>query len=298
MLRPAVDADLDSCGLVWRDATADYQVRLNQPAPTVDLSRIRRLHAHALATDPDRFVVDERVGPDGAREIVAFGSAVRRGSVSFLSMLFVRPDQQGRGIGRAILERVLPRDGSILATATDSAQPVSNALYAGLGIVPRVPLWGVVGRPGAAWAPPPLPDGYVTGELAAVDAAEVDELDLEVLGFAHRADHAYLEREGAIGIAHRGAGGRLAGYAYARPSGQLGPVAVRDPAALGAVAGHALEACEPRGASFAWVPGTADGAWRVLLGAGLRLDGFPILLCWTEPFADLGRYLPISPGLL
>jgi hypothetical protein len=35
-----------------------------------------------------------------------------------------------------------------------------------------------------------------------------------------------------------------------------------------------------------------------LLRAGLRLEGFPVLLCWTRPFADFSRYLPISPGLL
>ena len=31
---------------------------------------------------------------------------------------------------------------------------------------------------------------------------------------------------------------------------------------------------------------------------GFRLDQFPVLLCWDRPFADLDRYLPISPGLL
>ena len=34
------------------------------------------------------------------------------------------------------------------------------------------------------------------------------------------------------------------------------------------------------------------------LQAGFRLDQFPVLLCWDQPFADLTRYLPISPGLL
>ena len=34
------------------------------------------------------------------------------------------------------------------------------------------------------------------------------------------------------------------------------------------------------------------------LQAGFRLDQFPVLLCWDRPFADLTRYLPISPGLL
>ena len=47
-----------------------------------------------------------------------------------------------------------------------------------------------------------------------------------------------------------------------------------------------------------WLPGTAGEAVTATLRAGLRLDQFPILLCWDRPFADLTRYLPISPGLL
>ena len=35
-----------------------------------------------------------------------------------------------------------------------------------------------------------------------------------------------------------------------------------------------------------------------LLRAGLRLEDYPILVCWSEPFADFTRYLPISSGLL
>ena len=37
---------------------------------------------------------------------------------------------------------------------------------------------------------------------------------------------------------------------------------------------------------------------QLLLAAGLRLEPFPILMCWDEPVTDYTRYLPISPGLL
>ncbi len=42
----------------------------------------------------------------------------------------------------------------------------------------------------------------------------------------------------------------------------------------------------------------ADRAVVALLGAGFRMESFPILVCWDRPFADFARYLPISPGLL
>jgi hypothetical protein len=34
------------------------------------------------------------------------------------------------------------------------------------------------------------------------------------------------------------------------------------------------------------------------IGAGLRIEGFPVLFCWSQPFADFSRYIPTSPGLL
>ena len=66
---------------------------------------------------------------------MAFVSARVRDSHWFLSMLFVLPDEQATGVGRLLLERVLPSadSGMTLATATDSAQPISNALYSRTG---------------------------------------------------------------------------------------------------------------------------------------------------------------------
>jgi hypothetical protein len=34
------------------------------------------------------------------------------------------------------------------------------------------------------------------------------------------------------------------------------------------------------------------------LEAGLRIEDFPLLLCWSEPLVDVSRYIPFSPGLL
>ena len=40
------------------------------------------------------------------------------------------------------------------------------------------------------------------------------------------------------------------------------------------------------------------GALVPALAAGMRLDPFPILLCWDRPPTDFERYLPVSPGML
>ena len=317
--RNATPADLPACGDVWRDALNDYLGRLNLPLIPPDVASIARLHAHLLATDPERFVVAVREGGRGDERdrdrrnesgVIAFGAAVRRGDLWFLSMLFVRPGEQGVGVGRALLARILPDDAAILGTATDSAQPISNALYASYGIVPRVPLLGFVGRPTDAGAIEPLPAGVTATPFEALAAgpptgsghrelvAAIDALDSDAIGFSHPQDHRFLRLEGRVGFLYRAAGGDAVGYGYTSAAGRVGPVAVRDPDLLPGVLGHLLTVIEPRGASAVWVAGSADVAVVALLRAGLRLDGFPVLLCWTRPFGDLRRYIPISPGLL
>jgi GNAT superfamily N-acetyltransferase len=309
-VRRAGTADLPACGTIWRDGINDYLGRLNQREIPDDLSAIGRLHAHLLATDPETFLVAVRGGDGRAAtaadgRIVAFGAAVRRDEVWFLSMLFVAPEEQGSGLGRALLDRILPDEAdAVLATATDSQQPISNGLYAGYGIVPRMPLLSLVGRPSGTDAFGALPSGVVAvpfEDLAAERhgnlAAAVDSLDREVVGFAHPEDHRFLRQEGRRGFLFRH-GSRAVGYCYASEAGRVGPIVVRDSGLLPAALGHVLAAVEPRGASALWAPGFADRAIVPLVRAGFRLDQFPVLLCWTRPFADFSRYVPISPGLL
>jgi GNAT superfamily N-acetyltransferase len=306
--RPARPDEIAGCGAIWRESINDYLGRLAQPLIPDQLAPITRLHGHLHATDPDRFWVavrDPDMGP------FAFGAATRRDDVWFLSMLFVRPGEQSAGVGRALLGHLLPRDGAVRGTATDSVQPISNGLYGSIGIVPRMPLLSLVGRvaPDRQDALPPLPQGITPVPFARLVEAPggdghhelvgaIDELDREVAGFRHPQDHRWLRIEGREGFLYRGPDGAPVGYGYASEVGRVGPVAVRDAALLAPVIGHLLGAVRPRDASIVWVPGAAGGPIEGLLRAGLRLDGFPVLLCWDRPFADFSRYLPISPGLL
>ena len=313
-LRPASVGDLRTCAAVWRDALNDYLGRLAQPEIPDDLGPILRLYAHLQSTDPTRFVVAERAGSDGAAAIDGFGAALVRDGLWFLSMLFVRPSAQGRGLGRRLLDAIGPEPGweargGVRATATDSVQAISNGLYGSLGIVPRVPLLRLVGRAERPSALPPWPDDIdVTPfEQAATDGGglgasaldrEIAALDRDVLGFERPLDHRYLAGEGRRGFLYCDRTGRPRGYGYTSESGHVGPVVVAESALLGPVVGHLVTVIEPRGAFGAWVPGSAEGAVVPLLRAGFRIDGFPVLLCWDRPFADFSRALPISPGLL
>ncbi len=315
VLRPARADDLATCAAIWREALNDYLGRLAQPEIPDELGSILRLYGHLLVTDPATFLVAERqagVAPADRPRIDGFVAALRRDELWFLSMLFIRPDAQARGLGRALLAAVSPDPttwSGTKATAADSAQPISSGLYGSLGMVPRIPLLRAVGLPDRPDAFPPLPAGSeairfdeVGGDGDGLEqsalAAELAALDLDAAGFTKPLDHAFAELEGRVGFLFRDRAGAAGAYGYSSESGRVGPIAVRDTGLLGAVVGHLVRAVRPRGAFGIWVPGTAGEAIVPLLRAGFRFEGFPALLCWDRPFADFARYVPMSPGLL
>lgn len=313
-LRPARTDELLACASIWRVSINDYTARLNQEPIPDDLTSIMLLYAHLQATDPERFVVAVRPDPEavGGERVIAFASAVVRGASWLLSMLFVLPEEQDLGLGRALIEAVLPPAdaGLALYTAIDSAQPISLALYSRYGMVPRMPVLDLVGELRTPAAFPPLPTGVTATPFESIAAgppdgdghreltAAVGALDAEVLGFDHPQDHRYLRGRDRHGFVYRDAAGDVLGYGYGSEVGRIGPVAVRRPELVAPVLGHLFGAVRARGAYAVWVPGTATEAVTTLLAAGLRVDGFPILFCWDRPLIDYSRYLPISPGLL
>ena len=344
--RPPRPGELAECALVWHAAVDDYMRRLARPLPPPYLDPLIALLGHVLETDPERFLVAVRtaprvapweaagLGPRGpvpprSERIVGFGIAVQREHVWFLSQLYVLPEEQRRGIGRALMTRILPSPGGpggavedgaaprgetprdetphdetrpgVLATCTDSAQPVSNGLYGRFGIVARMPIFNLVGRPIDPSTLPRLPEGLEATPLETLDepraATAIDAIDRSVLGYSHPADHAYLRIEGRTGFLYRTSGGEPIGYGYSSKAGRFGPVALLDETLTAPVVAHLLTAIEPRGATSAWVPGANDRAMVAMLRAGLRIESFPGLMCWTRPFAAFELYMPAGLSL-
>lgn len=338
--RLARDGDLDTCLEVWRLAVNDYQGRLGQPPLTDDTGSLRRLLAHTLATDPNRFWVGigrERAGraagagaSSGARaEIVqGFASATVREGLWFLAMLFVRPGMQAHGIGTSLMDHAqagrevdpggpaVPGPDDPLETgintwgmSTDAAQPISNAIYARRGIVPRLPAWRLLGEVRRWSALPTLPASLEATPFDALGGdgtagherliGIVNDLDRELTGSAHPVDHEYLRRDGRSGILVRErASKRAIGYVYGSGAGRLGPVAALDPDLHPALIGTAIRETPALGTVALWVPSAADRAIRGLLDAGLHFEGFPGLICWSRPEHPFARYIPISLALV
>jgi GNAT superfamily N-acetyltransferase len=321
--RPGRSDDLDACTRTWRAGIEDYQARLNQPPMPDDLAPLRRLLGHLLATDPDRFWV----AVDPGDEVVGFASASVRDGLWFLAMLFVQPEMQASGIGGALMDRAqagrdvdpggagVPGPDEPFATGihtwgmcTDAVQPISNALYARRGMVPRIPIWRLFGEV-RRWSALPAPSaGLESVPFERVGGSEpdserrlqavLDGVDHEVVGSTHAADHAFLRRDGRQGFLLRERSGRALGYVYGSGIGRMGPLAAVDPALHPVLIGIGVRETPAFGPVALWVPGTADVATRALLDAGLRLDGFPGLICWSRPDHPFERYLPISLALV
>ncbi len=346
--RPGRETDLAACIRTWKAGLEGYMSRLGLPPVADDLGPLRRLLTHTLTTDPDRFWVavtpagrdrdgvggapargDGPGASDGAPErVIGFASATVRESLWFLAMLFVDPEAQAEGVGSALMDRAqagrdvdpggpavpgpdAPLDTGITTwgMGTDTAQPISNGLYARRGMLPRVPVWRLFGEPRRWSAIPALPAALesVPFEALAADgrdgarrlAESVDALDRAIVGVTHPQDHEFLRRDGRTGLLVRErATGRVLGYGYGTSTGRLGPVSALDPALHPAILGTIVRDTPALGPVAIWVPGTASEATRALLDAGLRFDGFPALVCWSTATHPFERYLPISLALV
>jgi GNAT superfamily N-acetyltransferase len=287
--------DLTACAEVFYVAMDDLQAKrglapLPRNAPALEL-----LFRHIVTSDPDRAWLAEEAG-----SVVGFGMGSAREELDFLSFLFVHPDAQGRGIGRQLLRLCLPAS-PYRATCIEAVQPISGGLYASYGLVPRVPIYTLIGQPQVE-LPDLAPDLEVVA-MAEMRPSEYEGLfetlamvDAEVVGFRRPADHRAWQLWERQGFLLR-AGGETHGYGYAHVSGRLGPVVVRDSALLLPVVGRLTRQVAAVDAWQVLVPGPADATFVTLLNAGLRFDGPPAIFCATRPGPDYTRYLPASFAL-
>jgi GNAT superfamily N-acetyltransferase len=240
--------------------------------------------------------------------ILAFAGAITRGTVTFLTDLFVRPKIQSSGLGKTLLSHVLLRDQPVHCTMS-STDPRAQALYTRVGMQPVFPHYNLQWqrRAGEQLA-------TLETELEVVEGQVGDQAlirwDTQISGRNRPEDHVFwTEQRRCIPLWFRQRGVTV-GYGYARLEGAtslttkkwvVGPLGVSAPE-------YAAQCVL---AATRWVQERA-GEVRVRIDvpgphpalAPLLERGFQIIYVETfqssaaTPFFDARCYIPSGSDLL
>ncbi|KAI9031248.1 hypothetical protein DFJ74DRAFT_655116 [Hyaloraphidium curvatum] len=289
------------------------------------LADVVRFYRHALQTDPENFFIAEDVDAD---KIVGFATATSRPPMFFVGFVFVLPDYahpKAKGVGRTLFGRLMKNvpEGDTVGLTVDTAQPISNSLYAQWGVVGKQPLQYLDGpldvskidfrrtlTPVSIVASNPT-ESQITFEDA---LPKIRALDADIVRFARRKeDWDFIYAGRPIAQLYKDEGGAVVGYSFARRGAGIGPVVVKKPELLNEVVIDALMRALEAGREgrenpeqvtvSLWFPsGALPELFALLLKAGMKISGFPMLLAYNgaagEPFlCDLSRALMYSASM-
>lgn len=288
-IRPALPEDLPTITAVWMRAEK-MPDDVSPGVPTV--------LPHILATG--MMVVAEENGT-----IVGFGSSFTRSNVRFMGQLFIDPGSQSGGVGRALMEAVMPHDGAELATiASPDRRAVS--LYTRHGMFPLWPVYGLKADVANLRAMPASPVRMVQADRN--DPALV-RMDAEIGGRHRPEDLDYLfddrggvpfwmERDGArIGYCILQVLSNSADGYEDEGSVRIGPLGVHNAVDMTDCIRAAVTTALDYGTSIdVLAPGPGD-AFRILLDAGLQIRFVDTFMSSNRPpFVDALRMVPGSGG--
>jgi GNAT superfamily N-acetyltransferase len=185
-IRRIEESDVPACTDIFNEAFNDvhraygYTEDLAEPGDRWLATPL----GHFLSSDRDGGLIATDEGGEAA-----FASSIRRDDYWFLAFLFVVPRAQGRGLGRELLRRLLPRtDATTTATMVESYQSTAMGLYAREGMIPCSPKhWLVAPTRSVRFAD----DGpaLTRTEMVESEIDRVSSLDRQILGFSRAADH-------------------------------------------------------------------------------------------------------------
>src|SRR5690242_17958316 len=125
IIRPANETDLRA---VYEVFYQNEVLDSTQPPPAGETPSYLR---HVLETGT-LYVAEQ----DG--KVLAYAGAITRGTITFLTDLFVWPSHQSGQLGKTLLHTVLPSDERIRCTVS-SSDPRALALYIRAGMRPQWP---------------------------------------------------------------------------------------------------------------------------------------------------------------
>ncbi len=236
--------------------------------------------------------------------ILAFAAAITRSETTYLTDLFVRPEQQSSQLGRTLLSYVLPQDDRIHCTMS-STDHRALALYIRAGMRPQWPHF-------VLRLEKPMREDSASTAIEIVEAApgdsELVHWDDQIGGRSRPVEHQYwLAVERAVPLWFR-RNGQTIGYGYVRlgagsfwyPNGcTIGPLGVKEPEdAADCVLAAVNWASKHAEVLFIHVPG-AHPSLSMLLSKGFHITYVETFLSTAEtPFFDPRCYIASGSDLL
>jgi len=280
---------------VWRVHVAssrDLAERRGRPATRPADAPVASDARAGLASDPDGYFCAVEEG-----RIRGMVSALVRGRVWYLSMFFVLPGDQGRGLGRALLERALAYGearGAEVRCTWATLDPRAQARYVMAGMASRWPIYRL-DADAAAVARLKARVGLDPRERElSCDPSAVEKLTAEVFGHGRTDDLAHVRGDGGAAVAIE-RGGEVAAFAYRRGE-RIGPAAGRDETAFLRAVATAAGGAGGGGSVTIRVPGACASLLEALVSCGFRIGELAVFLA-SRPFGRPELYLPSGPIL-
>jgi GNAT superfamily N-acetyltransferase len=260
LIRPMTAADVDAAERLSDEAfapMAEPGMSTNRNPEQQELWRARA--AHLLGTDPTGCWVAERDG-----DMLGFATSFRRDLTWFLATYAVRPDLQGAGLGKSLLDAALSHArGCLRGMLSASKDPKAFRRYrqAGFTMHPQMFLVGRVDR-GAI----PVVEHVREGNEGDFDL--LDSLDRQRRDAAHGPDHAVLLAQNRLVVVDRPSG---SGYAYVAADGKPAVLCASDRGTATMLMWEAI-ASAPAGHDLTVPHVTAANEWAVDVGLAARLS--------------------------
>ena len=237
-------------------------------------------------------------------DVLAFAGVITRGSVTFLTDLFVKPTQQSNQLGKTLLRAVLPQNTHIRCTES-SSDPRALALYTREGMRPQWPYFGLrLQKPVREMAS----NHDVEIVEADVDDSELVRWDAQVSGRERPGDSRFwIQQQRAIPLWFRRQQ-HIIGYGYVRVGAgtlwypgacTIGPLGVSSPEdATACVLAAVHVALHHADVLRIDVPGPHP-ALAALLEKSFRIVGVDTFMSSApDPFFDPRCYIPSGGDLL
>ena len=292
--RPGTEADSYTTFLIFETAYADLLNRLgfkasgrgSDPEALTSMWVKRKSLYNHLARTADQFWIAESEG-----DPVGFSRSIVRGSLRELTELFVLPDLQSAGVGRALINRALPEDRTEYKTIIATTDFRAQTLYLRSGVYPRFPLYYFGKQPQARNTPAGLqikPMDSVPNPLELTGG-----VDQVVIGHQRNPDHTWLMQDRAGFFYFDGS--ELVGYGYLGISN--GPFALLNPKFTPAVLAHSENHAYEGGLNHfgVEVPMINQPAVDYLVENGFKLDSFMAVMMTNKLFGKFENYIATSP---